>query len=86
MFEIKQAEHLYFAESSTTGMFLYEYSRGLCEDVSLHMKEGVWLTEWADGVDVRTSEFIPHRRPPGVVRNLRLRPRQRLRHQHGVLF
>ena len=63
MFEIKETKHLHpmnvALSDGTTGMFLYEYSRGLCEDVSLHMKEGVWLTEWADGVDVRTSEFIP---------------------------
>ena len=63
MFEIKETKHLHpmnvALSDGTTGMFLYEYSRGLCEDVSLHMQEGVWLTEWADGVDVRTSEFIP---------------------------
>ena len=63
MFEIKETKHLHpmnvALSDGTTGMYLYEYSRGLCEDVSLHMKEGVWLTEWADGVDVRTSEFIP---------------------------
>ena len=63
MFEIKETKHLHpmnvALSDGTTGWFLYEYSRGLCEDVSLPMKEGVWLTEWADGVDVRTSEFIP---------------------------
>ena len=63
MFEIKETKHLHpmnvALSDGTTGWFLYEYSRGLCEDMSLPMKEGVWLTEWADGVDVRTSEFIP---------------------------
>ena len=63
MFEIKETKHLHpmnvALSDGTMIWFLYEYSRGLCEDVSLHMKEGVWLTEWADGVDVRTSEFIP---------------------------
>lgn len=63
MFEIKETKHLHpmnvALSDGTTCWFLFEYSRGLCEDVSLHMKEGVWLTEWADGVDVRTDEFIP---------------------------
>ena len=63
MFEIKETKHLHpmnvALSDGTMIWFLYEYSRGLCEDVSLPMKEGVWLTEWADGVDVRTSEFIP---------------------------
>ncbi len=88
MFEIKETKHLHpmnvALSDGTTGWFLYEYSRGLCEDMSLPMKEGVWLTEWADRGGRPYLRVYPHRRPPGVVRNLRLRPRRRHRHQHGV--